>query len=117
MNNSIFLKNVRYIVTCDSQDRVLENTNVYIENGRIADIGDKEWQADTILDGTNMSMYPGLVNTHHHLYQIFTRNLPKVQSMELFPWLITLYELWKNLEDLNWWEPWRTQSQSWQRWG
>lgn len=99
MKNSILLKNVRYIVTCDSQDRVLENTNVYIENGRIADISDKEWQADTILDGTNMSMYPGLVNTHHHLYQIFTRNLPKVQSMELFSWLITLYELWKNLDE------------------
>jgi cytosine/adenosine deaminase-related metal-dependent hydrolase len=42
MKNSILLKNVRYIVTCDSQDRVLENTNVYIENGRIADISDKE---------------------------------------------------------------------------
>ncbi|MGB4659447.1 MAG: 8-oxoguanine deaminase, partial [Mobilitalea sp.] len=42
---------------------------------------------------------PGLVNTHHHLYQIFTRNLPQVQSMELFPWLRTLYELWKNIDE------------------
>lgn len=99
MKKSILVKNLRYIVTCDSQDRVLENTNVFIENGAIADISDKEWQADTILDGTNMSMYPGLVNTHHHLYQIFTRNLPQVQSMELFPWLTTLYELWKNIDE------------------
>ncbi len=99
MKKSILVKNLRYIVTCDSQDRVLENTNVFIENGAIADISDKEWQADTILDGTNMSMYPGLVNTHHHLYQIFTRNLPQVQSMELFPWLTTVYELWKNIDE------------------
>ncbi|WP_092240565.1 hypothetical protein [Lacrimispora sphenoides] len=49
MKTSILLKNVRYIVTCDSQDRVLENTNVYIENGRIADISDKEWQAEQYL--------------------------------------------------------------------
>lgn len=99
MKKSILVKNVRYVVTCDSRDRVLENTNVYIEKGAIVDISNKEWQADTILDGTNMSMYPGLVNTHHHLYQIFTRNLPQVQSMELFPWLITLYELWKNIDE------------------
>ena len=45
-----------------------------------------------------MLCYPGLVNTHHHLYQVFSRNLPKVQNMELFDWLKTLYEIWKNLD-------------------
>ena len=46
-----------------------------------------------------MAVYPGLINTHHHLYQIFSRNLPQVQQMELFPWLVTLYEVWKNLDE------------------
>ena len=45
-----------------------------------------------------MLCYPGLVNTHHHLYQVFSRNLPEVQNMELFDWLKTLYEIWKNLD-------------------
>ena len=36
--------------------------------------------------------------THHHLYQQFSRNLPQVQDMELFDWLKTLYEIWKNLD-------------------
>ncbi len=99
MNNSLLVKNVRYLVSCDPQDQVMENVNMYIENGMIVDISKKEWEADTVLDATNMCMYPGLVNTHHHLYQIFTRNLPKVQAMELFPWLITLYELWKNIDE------------------
>ena len=45
-----------------------------------------------------MLCYPGLVNTHHHLYQQFSRNLPQVQDMELFDWLKTLYEIWKNLD-------------------
>jgi cytosine/adenosine deaminase-related metal-dependent hydrolase len=45
-----------------------------------------------------MCVYPGLINAHHHLYQIFTRNLPQVQNMELFPWLVSLYELWKNID-------------------
>lgn len=50
-----------------------------------------------------MALYPGLINTHHHLYQIFTRNLPQVQNMELFPWLRALYEIWKNVNsDVVW---------------
>ena len=46
-----------------------------------------------------MVVYPGLINTHHHLYQLFSRNLPEVQRMELFPWLVTLYDVWKNLDE------------------
>lgn len=99
MNNSLLIKNIKYLVTCDSQDRVLTNINIYVENGVIIDISEKEWNADTTIDGADMCMYPGLINTHHHLYQIFTRNLPQVQSMELFPWLLTLYELWKNIDE------------------
>ena len=45
-----------------------------------------------------MLCYPGLVNTHHHLYQVFSRNLPQVQNLELFDWLKALYEIWKNLD-------------------
>ncbi|MBQ3911869.1 MAG: 8-oxoguanine deaminase [Lachnospiraceae bacterium] len=54
---------------------------------------------DRVIDGTGMFCYPGLINTHHHLYQMFSRNLPEVQNMELFDWLKTLYEIWKNLDE------------------
>ena len=40
---------------------------------------------------------PGLVNTHHHFYQILTRNLPAVQNAELFDWLVYLYNIWKGI--------------------
>lgn len=99
MKKSLFIKNIRYLITCNDMDEVLENVNIYIENGVIKDIGDTIYQADEIIDATNMCVYPGLINTHHHLYQIFTRNLPQVQNMELFDWLITLYELWKNIDE------------------
>ena len=56
-------------------------------------------KADTVVDAKDMLCYPGLVNTHHHLYQIFSRNLPDVQNLELFPWLKKLYEIWKNLDE------------------
>ncbi len=97
MKNSILLKNIKYLVTCDHDDNLLENTNLYIEDGEIKYIGSEVKEAKEIIDATNMIVYPGLINTHHHLYQVFSRNIPKVQNMELFPWLKYLYEIWKNI--------------------
>jgi cytosine/adenosine deaminase-related metal-dependent hydrolase len=95
---SQFIKNIGTLVTCDDNDRLLFNVNMLIENQEIVYIGDAVKQADEVFDAKGMVMYPGLVNTHHHLYQIFSRNLPQVQNMELFDWLITLYEIWKHLD-------------------
>ncbi|MBK5241661.1 8-oxoguanine deaminase [Clostridium sp.] len=97
MKNSILLKNIKYLVTCDDEDNVFQNINLFIENGEIKYIGSEIKSADEIIDATNMVVYPGLINTHHHLYQYFSRNIPEVQNMELFPWLKYLYEIWKNV--------------------
>ncbi|MFR5633476.1 MAG: 8-oxoguanine deaminase [Monoglobales bacterium] len=94
---TLLVKNVKHLVTCDTDDRVLNGVNVLIQDGVIASIGQEAAAADDVIDGSNMVMYPGLINTHHHLYQTFSRNLPQVQNMELFPWLKTLYEIWKNV--------------------
>ena len=93
---TLLIKNVKYLVTCDDDNRVLKEVNVYTEDGIIRSIGCDVQTADDVIDGSHMVMYPGLINTHHHLYQTFSRNLPEVQNMELFPWLKTLYEIWKN---------------------
>lgn len=95
---NLFIKNIKNLVTCDDSDNVYKDTNMYIENGVIKYIGDKIFDADEIIDAKDMNVYPGLINTHHHLYQTFTRNLPQVQNMELFDWLTTLYEIWKNID-------------------
>lgn len=96
---SVYIKNAKAVVTVDSQDSVLYNTGIFIEDGVITYIGDSVKEADETIDASGCFVYPGLVNTHHHLYQTFTRNLPKVQKMELFPWLVTLYEIWRELND------------------
>ncbi|MEG1072926.1 MAG: 8-oxoguanine deaminase [Oscillospiraceae bacterium] len=95
---SLLLKNARYIVSCDNDDTLYERSNLLIEDGVITAISHDFRQADSVIDCSNMVVYPGLINTHHHLYQMFSRNLPEVQKMELFPWLVTLYEIWKNLD-------------------
>ena len=96
---TLLVKNVGYLVTCDDDDRILKNANVFVRDGVTDYIGNEAIAADEVIDGTGMVMYPGLINTHHHLYQTFSRNLPEVQNMELFPWLKYLYEIWKNLDE------------------
>ncbi|WP_105614984.1 8-oxoguanine deaminase [Vallitalea okinawensis] len=96
---SLLIKNAKAIVTMNRKKEVLEGANILIEGKKITYIGKEEHEATEVIDASNMYVYPGLVNTHHHLYQTFTRNLPDVQNMELFPWLLYLYEIWKNLRD------------------
>jgi cytosine/adenosine deaminase-related metal-dependent hydrolase len=95
--NKILIQNAKAIVTVDAEDRVLEQANILIEGNRIAKIGADIDEADLVIDASNMFVYPGLINVHHHLYQTFTRNLPQVQNLELFDWLRYLYEIWKGI--------------------
>ncbi len=93
------LQNCKTVVTCDGHDRVLHDVDVLMEDGRIAALGDGGDAADERIDGRKLIVYPGLINTHHHLYQYFTRNLRQVQGFELFDWLTALYDIWKNLNE------------------
>ena len=98
--SSLLIKNAAHIVTCDDRDRVLQNACILIRDGAIASLGSElpRESADRVVDAAGCIVYPGLINTHHHLYQTFSRNLPQVQGLELFDWLTALYEVWKNLD-------------------
>jgi cytosine/adenosine deaminase-related metal-dependent hydrolase len=54
-------------------------------------------QADEVIDASGQIVIPGLVNTHHHMYQTLTRVLPAAQDAELFGWLRALYPVWAKL--------------------
>ena len=97
--STLAVNNIRYLVSCDREDTVYEDVSILCEDGLITYIGPENQDADVEIDGSRMLCYPGLVNAHHHLYQVFSRNLEEVQNMELFDWLITLYEIWKNLNE------------------
>ena len=94
----ILLKNVDAVVTCDDNDRLLRNCDILIEDNYIKLI-DKNIEAPEaeVISMKGKFVYPGLINTHHHLLQAFTRNIPAVQNSELFDWLIYLYEVWKKV--------------------
>lgn len=100
--NSLRIQNIHTLITCDDQDRVLKNATITIRDGVIVDLCEGAAKDDfdgDVLDATGMWLYPGLINTHHHLYQYFTRNLPDVQNLELFDWLTALYGIWKGLDE------------------
>ena len=97
--STLLIRNIQTLVSCDDGDTVYANVDLYAEDGVVKAIGASlPRTAERVLDASHMLCYPGLVNTHHHLYQVFSRNLPEVQNMELFDWLKTLYEIWKHLD-------------------
>lgn len=87
------LRNAQTIVTMnDAYDEV--SGDILIRDGVIAAIGDGLTTVGDTLDVSNCVVTPGLVNTHHHLYQTLTRAVPGGQDALLFGWLKTLYPIW-----------------------
>ena len=98
MNKSILIKNASSIVTCDANDRVYHNSDILIEGQKIIRIG-KAIQETTeeVIDASGKFVYPGLVNTHHHFFQTFIRNLTAVDfsNMSVLDWIEEIYEIFK----------------------
>lgn len=81
----------------------LRDASVFIRDGRIAFVGAtralpaEALEADEIIDARGHLVTPGLINTHHHMFQSLTRAIPEVQNAELFGWLRGLYPIWAGL--------------------
>ena len=89
----IILKSAACILTMDDDRRELAGADIRIRDGAIAEIGHGlEGGEIDLAEGCLVT--PGLVNTHHHLYQSLTRAVPAAQDALLFGWLQTLYPIW-----------------------
>lgn len=100
MPRSLLVKNADLLVTMDGERREIAGGGLYAEGGRIVSVGTVEalpQAADEVLDLSGHIVIPGLINTHHHMYQSLTRAVPAAQDAELFGWLKTLYPLWAGL--------------------
>ncbi len=96
---SLLFQNIHSLVSCNHQDEILHGVNLLARDGEIVYIGPEAQTADEVVDASSMAVYPGLINTHHHLYQTFSRNIPALQNLELFGWLKASYQIWKNLNE------------------
>ncbi len=93
--SAVLIRHAGHIVTMDDSARTLEDHDILIRDGVVAAIG-HNLPADgiTCVDARMCVVTPGLVNTHHHLYQSLTRAVPAAQDALLFGWLQTLYPIW-----------------------
>ena len=102
--NSLLIRNAHCVATFDHADpalaRELRDASILVHGNRVAAIGpaaDLPQTADEVIDARGHLVLPGLVNTHHHMYQSLTRAIPAVQNAELFGWLRGLYPIWAGL--------------------
>ncbi len=105
--STLFLKNADLLVTMDDPDRrripdgaLFARDRVVEQVGPTAELlrAHPEYaEADRVIDARGMIVLPGLVNTHHHLYQTLTRAVPAAQDATLFQWLKTLYPIWAGM--------------------
>ena len=97
---TLLVRNARLLVTMDAQRREIADGAVLIRGHVIEQVGassDLPHEADEVIDAAGHLVMPGLVNTHHHMYQSLTRAVPAAQDGELFNWLQTLYPIWAGL--------------------
>ena len=96
---TLLIRGADYVLTMDDDRRELAGADVLMRDGAIIAVGhglaaQDGQEVDTVIDARGCVVTPGLVNTHHHLYQTLTRAVPGGQDALLFGWLKTLYPIW-----------------------
>jgi cytosine/adenosine deaminase-related metal-dependent hydrolase len=100
MARTLLVINAELLVTMDGERREIKEGGLYIVGNKIVQVGpscELPDSADEVLDLKGHIVIPGLINTHHHMYQSLTRVVPSAQDGELFNWLNNLYPIWARL--------------------
>lgn len=97
---TLLLRHARTVVTMDDERREIADGAVFIRGRVIEQVGrtgEVTGSADEVIDLRSHVLIPGLVNTHHHMFQALTRAVPSAQDSTLFAWLRELYPIWTRL--------------------
>ena len=95
----LVIANARCVATMDGARREIPGGWVAITDGLVSAVGDGPApEAAKTIDATGCLVTPGLINTHHHLYQNLTRAFPAMTDKPLFGWLQSLYPLWRAID-------------------
>lgn len=90
----VLIRGAEVVVTMDGARREIAGGDVLLRGGVIAAVGQGLTTTGRVVEARGCVVTPGLVNTHHHLYQTLTRAVPGGQDALLFGWLKTLYPIW-----------------------
>lgn len=93
--HDILIRHADVVVTMDANRREVAGADVLLRGGVVAAVGQGlVAEGAEVVEARGCVVTPGLVNTHHHLYQTLTRAVPGGQNALLFGWLKTLYPIW-----------------------
>ncbi len=102
MPDKLLIKNAKAVVSCDTNDSVFFDTDILVVGPSIAKI-EKNIIDDeaTVIDAKGKFVYPGLINTHHHFFQTFIRNLKTIDypNMTVPEWLDKIYRIFQLVND------------------
>ncbi len=90
----LLIRGAGVVVTMNPARDELRDADILIRDGAIVAVGTGLTTAGQVIEARGCVVTPGLVNTHHHLYQTLTRAVPGGQDALLFGWLKTLYPIW-----------------------
>jgi cytosine/adenosine deaminase-related metal-dependent hydrolase len=97
---TLLVRHARVVATMDDAGREIADGAIFVRDNVIEQVGPTAalpGAADTVIDLSGHVVLPGLVNTHHHMFQSLTRAVPGAQDGDLFTWLRSLYPLWGRL--------------------
>jgi 8-oxoguanine deaminase len=97
---TLLLRHAHVLVTMDDARREIADGALFARDGVVEAVGRSDElpaTADEVIDARDHVVLPGLVNTHHHMFQSLTRALPGAQDSELFGWLQALYPVWSRI--------------------
>jgi cytosine/adenosine deaminase-related metal-dependent hydrolase len=99
-DRTLLARHADVLVTMDDARREIRDGALFVRGNRIEQVGttaELPPSADDVIDLAGHVVLPGLVNTHHHMFQTLTRVVPAAQDCELFGWLKALYPIWSRL--------------------
>ena len=98
----LLVRDAELLVTMDGADTEVAGGWVAADGGFVTAVGGPDTEAPaarTVLSARHCLVTPGLINTHHHIYQNLTRAYAPAANASLFDWLTTLYPLWAGLDE------------------
>jgi len=101
--HTLLIHNIHTLSTQNDAGREWRDAAVFVQDGLIVWVGPQTdlptglREAEEMMDGRHLLVVPGLINTHHHMFQSLTRAIPAVQNAQLFSWLEGLYPIWARL--------------------
>jgi len=100
--STLLVRNADLLITMDASRRRIADGALFVRDNVIEQVGPTAelgaLPAERVIDARGKVVLPGLINTHHHLYQTLTRAVPAAQNAALFDWLKTLYPIWARMD-------------------